>query len=61
MYCLMSGFLLAVLKHCALCPDRMLALHLVDKANPVGRIIMRVRDTCNSDPAAFEEYKVRGL
>ena len=39
-------------------PERVVTLHLVDKVNPAGRVILRVRDTCNSDPASFEEYKV---
>ena len=37
----------------------MMSLHLVDEANPAGRVILRVRDECNNDPDAFEEYKVR--
>ena len=43
----------------AIGPQRHATLHLVDRANPVGRVMIRVRDTCNTDPAAFEEYKVR--
>ena len=39
--------------------NRMMSLHLVDEVNPAGRVILRVRDECNNDPEAFEEYKVR--
>jgi len=38
-------------------PDRMFAIHLIEKTDPTGRVILRLRDACNNDPAAFEEYK----
>jgi len=41
--------------------NRMMSLHLVDEANPAGRVILRVRDECNNDPEAFEEYKAAKL
>ena len=37
---------------------RVMTLHLVDEANPTGRVILKLRDVCNKDPEAFEEYKV---
>ena len=39
--------------------DRVMILHLVDEANQTGRVILKLRDACNNDPNAFEEYKVR--
>ena len=39
-------------------PERSMALHLIDKTDAIGRVILRLRDACNNDPAAFEEYKV---
>jgi len=42
-------------------PKRSVVLHLVDRANPTGRTIIKLRDACNNDPAAFEEYKASKL
>jgi len=42
-------------------PERPMVLHLIDKADPTGRVILRLRDACNNDPAAFEEYKATKL
>lgn len=39
-------------------PDRGFILHLLEKTDPIGRVILRLRDACNNDPTAFEEYKV---
>jgi len=41
--------------------ERYMVLHLVDEANPTGRVIRRLRDACNNDPGAFEEYKASKL
>ena len=38
--------------------DRDIILHLVDEANPIGKIMLKLRNACNNDPDAFEEYKV---
>jgi len=32
-------------------------LHLVDKNNKMGKLLVRMRDVCNNDQAAFEDYK----
>jgi len=40
---------------------RVMTLHLVDEANPTGRVILKLRDVCNKDPEAFEEYKATKL
>jgi len=42
-------------------PERSMALHLIDKTDAIGRVILRLRDACNNDPAAFEEYKASKL
>jgi len=42
-------------------PARAVVCHLVDRANPTGRTIIKLRDRCNNDPAAFEEYKASKL
>jgi len=41
--------------------DRVMILHLVDEANQTGRVILKLRDACNNDPDAFEEYKASKL
>ena len=32
-------------------------LHLVDQNNKMGKLLVKMRDVCNNDQAAFEDYK----
>merc|ERR1711990_538511 len=38
-----------------------MVLHLVSAENKLGKLLVLMRDTCNNDSAAFEEYKAAKL